>query len=120
MTARLLLRGMVGKLSSIGVETIGLQTPRGRLLFFGIVSGLMYVIPYSWLAHLSLWQYIGVNSPSVGLTRAYWLLLHGSVTEAFVRNPLIFVVIALGLPLLCMDVFLLIKKVKLVLDSGTS
>jgi hypothetical protein len=105
------------KLSTISkkklvVETVGLQTPRGRLLFFGIVSTGIFLAPYSWLSHLSLWQYIGVNSPSIGLTRAYWRLLHGDVAGAYERNPLIFVVLAVGVPLLVFDIIKLARARK--------
>jgi hypothetical protein len=85
------------------LEIVGLQTPRGRLAFFGIASLLIFVAPYSWLAHLSLWQHLGLPAPSIGLTRAYWQVLHLHFAAAWQRNHLIYVVLALGLPLLAWD-----------------
>lgn len=85
------------------LETVGLQSPRGRLLFFGLATIAIFVAPYNWLANLSVWQALGVPSPSIGLTRAYHLLLHGDFVAAWDRNPLIFVVLFIGLPLLAFD-----------------
>ena len=100
------------KILRLAIETIGLQSARGRLLFFGIVSAAIFLAPYSWLSHLSLWQYLGIPSPSIGLTRAYWLLMHGDVMGAYERNGLIFVILIIGLPLLAKDVFTLVKQRK--------
>ena len=94
------------------IETVGLQTARGRLLFFGIISTSIFFTPYSWLSHLSLWQYVGINSPSIGLTRAYLRVLHGDISGAYLRNPLIFVVLAIGVPLLTLDIIRLIRARK--------
>jgi hypothetical protein len=85
------------------LEIIGLHTPRGRILFFVAVSIAIFLTPYSFLAGLSLWQKIGIDAPSVGLTRAYWHVLHLDFVQAWVRNPLIFAVIAVGVPLLVRD-----------------
>jgi hypothetical protein len=85
-------------------ETVTLQTPRGRLLAFALLSLLIYCARYSWLAHLSLWQDLGWRTaPSIGLTRAYWLLLHGHPVLAWRRNSLIYAVLAVGVPLLGYD-----------------
>lgn len=87
----------------IGLNIIGLQTPEGRLLFFGLVSLFVFLAPYEWLANLSIWQYLGIPMPSIGLTRAYHLLLHGDYVGAWDRNKLIFLVLAIGLPMLFRD-----------------
>lgn len=92
------------------VEIVGLQTARGRLLFFAIASLGIFLAPYDWLAHLSLWQHLGIQAPSIGLTRAYWRLMHGDIFGAFERNPLIFIVLAIGLSLLALDIRKLIKQ----------
>ena len=86
------------------IEIAGLQTARGRLLFFLIVTLAVAIVPYAWLGNLSLWQLLGIPSPSIGLTRAYWKILHGDPVGAFMRNPLIYVVLAVGLPLLIIDI----------------
>ncbi|MBL8159060.1 DUF2752 domain-containing protein [Candidatus Saccharibacteria bacterium] len=85
------------------MEALGLQSPRGRLMVFTVLSVAVLLAPYEWLAHLSIWQALGIPSPSIGLTRAYHLLLHGDVAGAWQRNPLIFLVLAIGLPMLAFD-----------------
>ncbi|HET7630002.1 MAG TPA: DUF2752 domain-containing protein [Candidatus Saccharimonadales bacterium] len=92
------------------IETIGLQTERGRLLFFTVASLIILALPYNALAHLSLWQRLGFDSaPSIGLTRAYWQVLHLDIDAAWSRNPLIFLVLAVGLPLLAIDAWRLVR-----------
>lgn len=92
------------------LEAVTLSTPRGRLLAFITLTLLIYPARYSWLSHLSLWLLIGWHSaPSIGLTRAYWLLLHGHPSLAWQRNRLIFAVLAVGLPLLAYDGWQLAK-----------
>jgi hypothetical protein len=86
------------------IEIIGLQTARGRLLFFAVASIAIFLAPYSFLSRLSIWQHLGWDSaPSIGLTRAYWHLMHLDVSAAWVRNPLIFAVLLIGLPMLARD-----------------
>lgn len=92
------------------IETIGLQTPRGRLLFFGTASVLVFCVPYRLLEGLSLWQRLDIPSPSIGLTRAYRHVLHMDVAAAWQRNPLIFLVITIGAPILARDCYLLLRK----------
>lgn len=102
-------------------ETISLQTPRGRLLFFIVASAAIFLTPYDVLGHLSIWQHVGFDrAPSIGLTRAYWLVLHLDISSAYSRNPLIFVVLAIGLPLLIKDALSIWKgrqKVKALTSS---
>jgi hypothetical protein len=92
------------------IEIITLQTPRGRLMFFLFASVLIYVAPYEVLSRLSLWQAIGIDSPSIGLTRAYWYLLHGDFSAALERNKLILAVLAVGVPMLLLDMYKLIRN----------
>lgn len=96
--------------SGLLIEIVGLQSPRGRLLFFVIISLAIFLIPYNWLSHLSIWQALHIPSPSIGLTRAYHLLLHGDISGAWNRNKLIFIVLALGLIVLLKDSFSVIKR----------
>lgn len=79
-------------------------------MFFGLITLSVFFVPFDWLAQLSVWQALGVPSPSIGLTRAYWLLIHGDPVAAWERNKLIFLVLAVGIPLLARDAFLIIKS----------
>jgi len=80
------------------LEIIGLSTARGRVTFVFAASVMVYFVPFRWLAGLSLWQRLGLDwMPSIGLTRAYWLLLHGRVDEARALNGLIVPVVAIAL-----------------------
>jgi hypothetical protein len=87
-----------------------LQSARGRLLFFIIITAAVFIAPYDWLGHLSLWQALHIPSPSIGLTRAYHLLLHGDIVGAWRRNQLIFIVLIIGAPLLLRDTWLVLKQ----------
>lgn len=75
------------------IQTIGLSSPKGRLIFLATVTVLVFAAPYDWLAHLSIWQHLGIPSPSIGLTRAYWKLVHLDPVGAWQRNPLIYAVL---------------------------
>ena len=81
---------------------------------FSLLSTAIYLSHYHWLDHLSLWGNLGwKQAPSIGLTRAYWLLLHGNAVAAWHRNWLIYAVLAVGLPIILKDVYntlMLIRK----------
>ncbi len=97
-------------MSKIAVEIISLSTPRGRLLFFIILTSIIFITPYRYLSGLSLWQRIGWDwAPSIGLTRAYHLLIHGNLTGAWHRNPLIYLIISIGTVILFIDVYKLLS-----------
>ena len=85
------------------VEAITLATARGRLLVVCLLTTTIYFAHYHWLDHLSLFGDLGIHAPSIGLTRAYWLILHGEPTAAWHRNALIYLVLVIGLPLLAKD-----------------
>ena len=85
------------------VSIISLQTSRDRLLFFCIATCVIFLLPYQALSHLSLWKALDIPSPSIGLTRAYWLLIHGDPVASWERNRLIFAVLAVGLPIIIYD-----------------
>ena len=89
----------------LALEMVSLQTARGRLLTFLGLTAAVFVSHYHWLDHLSLWGNLGFkHAPSVGLTRAYWLLLHGQPVAAWHRNWLIYLILCIGLPLLARDI----------------
>lgn len=93
------------------VELMSLSTPRARLVFWALATALIFILPYRLFENVSLWKRLGWESaPSVGLTRAYWLLIHGDASGAWARNKLIFVVIAVGLPILAIDVYKIINS----------
>jgi hypothetical protein len=87
------------------LETISLRTARARLLSLSLVSVLVFVLPIRMLAHLSLWGHLGIHAPSIGLTRAYHYLLHGNIALASHQNPLIFVILLIGVPLIIKDMY---------------
>ena len=95
------------------LELISLSTPRARLSFWALITFVIYILPYKLFENLSLWKNLGWDSaPSVGLTRAYWLLIHNDVTGAWNKNKLIFVVITIGGVILFIDLFKLISSYK--------
>ena len=77
-----------------------------------VVSIFVFFVRPSILPDLSIWHRLGIHSPSIGLTRAYRFVLHLHFTEAWRMNRLIFVVLAIGLPLLGKDVHTLLKEHK--------
>ncbi len=103
---------------SLAIECLGLQTARGRLTFFMIASLFIYLLPIDVLSHLSLWQKLDIDAPSIGLTRAYHHVLHGNFEGAWDQNRLIFVVVALGLPIIAKDVYNVVKQLMLRSNHG--
>ncbi len=96
------------------IELISLSTPYSRLLFWLIATVIIYILPYSFFENLSIWGLIGWdNAPSIGLTRAYWLFIHGDIAGALERNKLIFAVLIVGIPILIIDLYGIIKNLKL-------
>lgn len=88
------------------IEAITLQSPRGRIIIATTVHFVLAIVPYSWLANLSLYKLIGIDwAPSIGLTRAYWLLLHGDLAGAWQRNALLFPVLAVMWSIVALDVY---------------
>lgn len=93
------------------IELISLSTPRARIIFWALATAIIFVLPYRFFENLSLWQRLGWDSaPSIGLTRAYWLLIHGDIAAAWERNSLIFVVVAVGVPMLIRDAYTLVRS----------
>lgn len=100
-------------LFSVAINIIGLQTPKGRLVFFACIFALLLTVPFSVLTSgpsLSLYQHLGIPSPSVGLTRASWLLLHGEFRAAAGMNPLVYPVIAITIGIVAKDIAVVLQN----------
>lgn len=85
------------------LEVVGLSSPRGRLIFFVLISTIIFVAPAKWPFTFSVWQHLGIASPSIGLSRAYRFLLHGDFARAWQQNKLIYAVVIIGGILLIKD-----------------
>lgn len=109
----------MSRLGAFAIEIIGLQSARGRLVFFCTATAIILVVPYSALSDLSLWQRLGLDwAPSIGLTRAYWLLIHLDPVAAWQRNPLIYAVLAVGTPLIVKDMLSILKDKRRAISSS--
>lgn len=78
------------------IDVVGLQTPRGRLIFFAGVTVFIFMISFEGLQDLpdiSLYKRLGIPSPSIGLTRAFWHIMHGDFVSAYAQNWLIYPVL---------------------------
>lgn len=90
---------------------VGLQTPKARLVFFCTIPLIMYLYSLvSFLPRLSIYSWLRIPSPSIGLTRAFWMLISGDITGAWYQNKLIFLVVAVVLYLVTRDIFTLLKQ----------
>lgn len=88
-----------------------MATPQARLSLWALLTLIIYFARFNWLTNLSLYKFIGWESaPSIGLTRAYWLVLHGKLDAALDMNRLIIVVLIIGIPLLILDAYRLIRS----------
>lgn len=95
---------IVQRIMKIVLETLGLSSARGRLIFFVLISLCVFVLPPKLPVSFSVWQRMGEPAPSIGLTRAYRLVLHGDLSAAWQQNKLIYVVIVVGGAILIKDV----------------
>ncbi|HTE57313.1 MAG TPA: DUF2752 domain-containing protein [Verrucomicrobiae bacterium] len=87
-------------------QIVTLGTPQGRVLAWLAATTIVFIVPFSWLSNLSLWQRLGFDwAPSIGLTRAYWLLIHGHPAAALDRNFLIVPVCVVGLVVIAGDIY---------------
>lgn len=100
------------KLGQLFIETVGLSSARGRIIFFLIVSIGIFVWPPEGPFTFSVWQHLGVESPSIGLTRAYRYILHGEFVQAWQQNKIIFIVVVVGSVVLAKDVIALVNNSK--------
>ena len=103
------------------IETIGLQTPRGRLLFALVLSIVIFLYnPAQWPVQLSIWSLLGIPSPSIGLTRAYYEVLHLRFIDAWELNALIYVVVAIGCLVLVRDIKRMMQALNISRASNSS
>lgn len=100
------------KLGDLILEILGLSSSRGRVIFFVLVSTAIFLEPPAWPITFSVWQHLGIEAPSIGLTRAYRYVLHGEFVQAWQQNKLIFVVIVVGGAVIAKDMLTLLRKYK--------
>ncbi len=101
------------------VECISLKTPKGRLTTFLVITILVFFAPYNRLSHLSAWPMLGWKSaPSIGLTRAYHLFLHGKILLAWHRNWLIYPVITIWVFILAKDMIKIYQQKRFKLSQS--
>jgi hypothetical protein len=102
---------MLTKIRTVFLETIALQSPRGRIIFAVLAITFIYLSPYHWFENLSLYKRAGLTwVPSIGLTRAFWHLTHGNLVAAWERNWLIFPILFVGLSIILLDIYKLLRK----------
>jgi hypothetical protein len=97
------------------LEFLGLQTPISRITIIGGITLALYLIDYRQLLKLptiSLYSLAKIPSPSIGLTRAYWYLIHGKFTDAYRMNRLIYIVAAVVIILAAIDLYRIISSPK--------
>ncbi len=92
-------------------QLIGLQTPKSRLIVILFLHVALLAISYDFLeaSRLSLYDRIGIPSPSIGLTRAYWFLLHGNLPAAIDKNTLILLAAPVIWTITILDILKIIK-----------
>lgn len=94
------------------LDFLTLRKAAYRWSFIGGFSIVLFFVPYNFLekAKLSLYERFHIPSPSIGLTRAYWKLIHGDIYGAWQRNKLIFVVLSLLIAILVYDLLQFCKR----------
>lgn len=95
------------------LNTIGLQTPFSRIAAILSVTTFLYLIHYQSLLSIptvSVYSRLNIPSPSIGLTRAYWYLIHGEFQSAWNMNKLIYFVAVVLATIVVVDVIRLIRN----------
>jgi predicted PurR-regulated permease PerM len=94
------------------LSILTLSKPEYRLGFFAAATLVIFVVPYEFLdrAKLSLYERMHIPSPSIGLTRAYWRVIHGDFRGAWERNKLIYLVLAVWVCIMIFDVYAVFSK----------
>lgn len=87
-----------------------LSTPRQRVTAWLLLTVGIFLSDVRWFENLSLYKRVGLEwMPSIGLTRAYWYLVHGDFTAAWQMNKLIYAVVLLGGSLVLYDIWRIIS-----------
>ncbi len=93
------------------LRLLTLSTPESRLFVWALLTVLIFLSSFSWLEDLSLYKRFGIDwAPSIGLTRAYWYLLHGDIEAAWRMNKIVFIVIGIGSIILLKDIRAIIVR----------
>lgn len=95
------------------ISLISLQTPVSRILVIVSITIFLFVIQYQTLLSLptiSVYSRLNFPLPSIGLTRAYWYLLHGQFNAAWEMNRLVYVVAVAIIGVLTVDVLSIIRS----------
>lgn len=77
------------------ISLISLQTPISRILVIASITTFLYIVRYQTLLSIptiSVYSRLNLPLPSIGLTRAYWFLIHGKYYSAWQMNKLIYLV----------------------------
>lgn len=105
--------GLKAKFRAHFLGLIGLQTPQARLAVITGVSIALRFVSYENLIKapsISLYSHLGLPSPSIGLTRAYWLLIHGNFKAAWNMNKLVYLVGFVLFGIVVADITRLLKQ----------
>ena len=101
------------------IEIISLQTPKDRLIviFTGFlvllitpIEKLSYLPIFSLYEELGLYNYLGFEFYSAGITRSISSILHLNFDLAYTYNPLGFVFVFVLIIIVIRDLFLVYKK----------
>ena len=98
----------------IAKESAGLSTPRGRLVSFGLVLIILFILPTDRLYLIpakSIYETVfGWIPYSSGMTRGVSSILHGEISKAWEYNPLSFAVFGVVIVIMMTDAFLVERK----------
>ena len=93
------------------VRILSMQSPQDRLIFFGTLPFAIWIISnLSFMPSLSIYSHLGIPSPSIGLTRAFWRLLSGEFVEAWELNALIYPAVLVTICIVAKDIYTVLKE----------
>ena len=100
----------------IAKESASLSAPRGRLVSFGAVLTILFILPTDKLYLIpvkSIYETVfGWVPYSSGMTRGVSSILHGEIGKAWEYNPLSFAVMAAALGIMIVDGWRVFSKEK--------